>query len=45
MRDHGRNYSSVDELHKRRDRLKHTKPYEYNGVKFGYTSRSDRSQT
>lgn len=42
MRDHGRNYSSVDELHKRRDRLKHAKPYEYNGVKFGYTSRSDR---
>lgn len=42
MRVHGRNYSNVDELHKRMDKIRLAKPYVENGVEFGYTSRSDK---
>lgn len=42
MRDHGRNYSTIEELHQRQAKLRTAKPYEYNGVAFGFTSRSDR---
>lgn len=39
---HGRNYSSIEELHLRKERLRAAKPYVDQGVTFGYTSRSDR---